>query len=101
MRRRFFISLAFTFLVTILFPVLAAFALASDGAGADAGTDIGGDTLALAASLAGTVCALLATVLPTPDENSNIILRLLYRLIQWVALNFGKAKNAQDTPAKK
>ena len=99
MRLRFFFSLIFTFLVTILFPVLAA--LASDGAGAAAGPDIGGETLALAASLAVTVCALLATVLPAPDEHSNIFFRLLYRLIQWVALNFGKAKNAQDTQAKK
>lgn len=43
-----------------------------------------------------TVCAAAAAVLPAPGENSGRAYRAAYRLIQWVALNLGKARNAQD-----
>ena len=43
-----------------------------------------------------TVCAAGAAVLPAPGENSGRAYRAAYRLIQWVALNLGKARNAQD-----
>ncbi len=43
-----------------------------------------------------TVCAAAAAVLPAPREDSGKIYRAAYRVIQWVALNLGKAKNAQD-----
>lgn len=44
-----------------------------------------------------TVCSAVAAVLPAPKENSGTAYRAAYRVIQWVALNLGKAKNAQDT----
>lgn len=40
------------------------------------------------------VCAALAVILPRPKEDSNIVLKILYSAINAVALNFGKAKNA-------
>ena len=43
-----------------------------------------------------TVCAAVAAVLPAPGANSGGVYRAAYRLIQWVALNLGKARNAQD-----
>ena len=42
------------------------------------------------------ICAAVAAVLPAPGENSGGVYRAAYRLIQWVALNLGKARNAQD-----
>ncbi len=44
-------------------------------------------------------CAAITVVLPPPKENSGSIYKAVYRLIQWVALNLGRAKNAQDQPA--
>lgn len=48
-----------------------------------------------------TVCAAVTVVLPPPGENGNIVYRVIYRAIQWVALNLGKAKNAQDVQPPK
>lgn len=45
-----------------------------------------------------TVCAALTTVLPPPKSDSGTIYRIIYNVLQWVALNLGRAKNAQDTP---
>lgn len=42
------------------------------------------------------ICAAIATVLPAPKEESNVVYRAVYRVIQWVALNLGKAKNSED-----
>ena len=42
------------------------------------------------------ICAAIATVLPAPKESSNVVYRAVYRVIQWVALNLGKAKNSED-----
>ena len=47
------------------------------------------------------LCALITTRLPAPGDNSNAVYRLAYRVIQWVAFNLGKAKNAQDVAAQK
>jgi len=46
-----------------------------------------------------TVCAAIAVVLPAPKANSNIIWRGVYWLVQVLALNRGKAANAQDVSA--
>ncbi|KAF5065402.1 hypothetical protein DSECCO2_274520 [anaerobic digester metagenome] len=46
-----------------------------------------------------TVCAAIAVVLPAPKANSNIIWRGVYWLVQVLALNKGKAANAQDVSA--
>lgn len=42
------------------------------------------------------ICAALATVLPPPAEGGSVIYRTMYRVIQWIGLNLGKATNAQD-----
>lgn len=42
------------------------------------------------------VCAAVAVLLPAPKEDSSTVYKAIYRVIQWVALNLGKAKNAQD-----
>lgn len=43
-----------------------------------------------------TICAALATALPAPKPASSTVYRTIYAVIQWIACNFGKAKNAQD-----
>ena len=45
-----------------------------------------------------TVCAALTTVLPPPKPESGAAYRIVYNLLQWIALNLGRAKNAQDSP---
>lgn len=47
-----------------------------------------------------TICAALAAVLPVPAEGGNVVYRAVYRLIQWVGFNLGKAKNAEDPAAQ-
>ena len=42
------------------------------------------------------IAAIIATVLPPPDQGSNKGYVVLYRAVQSVALNFGHAKNATD-----
>ena len=44
-----------------------------------------------------TVCAALAVVLPAPKANANVVWRGFYWLVQVLALNKGRAANAQDT----
>lgn len=47
-------------------------------------------------TLAVTICGLITTVLPAPKADSGVAYRSIYLVIQWIALNLGKAKNAQD-----
>lgn len=42
-----------------------------------------------------SACAALATMLPAPQGGTTFY-AVLYRAIQFVGFNFGKAKNAQD-----
>lgn len=42
------------------------------------------------------VCAAIAVVLPAPAENGNVAYRIVYKVIQWVGMNLGRAANAQD-----
>lgn len=44
-----------------------------------------------------TICAALATVLPVPAQSSTAVYRGVYAVIQWIAFNLGKARNAQDS----
>lgn len=46
-----------------------------------------------------TICAALAAVLPAPAEGGNVVYRAVYRLIQWIGFNLGRAKNAADPAA--
>lgn len=45
------------------------------------------------------IFAAIAVVLPAPKEDSNVMYRAVYRVVQWVALNLGKAKNSEDPKA--
>lgn len=45
------------------------------------------------------VCALLCTFLSAPTDSSGTFYKGFYTAVQWIALNLGKAKNAQDVPA--
>ena len=54
-----------------------------------------------ALTLAVTLCAAITTLLLPPTENSPAMYRVLYQVLQWVAMNLGRARNAQDQgPAK-
>jgi hypothetical protein len=44
------------------------------------------------------VCAAVATCLPAPKPASGKVYRTVYAVVNWVACNLGKAKNAQDAP---
>lgn len=48
-----------------------------------------------------TICAAVTVVLPAPKEGGSKVYSAVYRLIQWVGLNMGKAKNAQDAQPQK
>ncbi len=48
-----------------------------------------------------TICAAITVVLPAPKEGGSKVYSAIYRLIQWVGLNMGKAKNAQDVQPQK
>lgn len=41
-----------------------------------------------------SVASAVATVLPMPKRNG--VYKTIYSILQWVGMNFGKAKNAQD-----
>ncbi len=45
-----------------------------------------------------TICAAVAVILPVPSENTSAWYKAPYTAIQWVAFNWGKAKNASNTP---
>lgn len=42
-------------------------------------------------------CAALAVFLPAPSESSNVFYTYGYKAVQWIALNFGNATNANST----
>lgn len=46
------------------------------------------------------VCAAAAMLLPAPRPESGRLYRLVYTLINWVACNLGRARNAQDARRK-
>lgn len=99
------LMLAVLLVACVVFPAVAALAEEASGAsvpGADiVGTLIGylpaswGDWVTLVV----TVCAAIAVVLPAPKADSNIVWRGAYWLVQVLALNKGKAANAQDVSA--
>lgn len=41
-----------------------------------------------------TVCAALAVAMPAPKDGGNAVYKWIYTLVQWIALNVGRAKNA-------
>ena len=58
-------------------------------------TEICGSYAGLALSLMG-VCAAVAALLPAPSEQSGTAYRVLYKLLNLLAVNVGRAKNADD-----
>lgn len=47
------------------------------------------------------VCAAVAALLPAPTEDSNVVYRWVYKVLNWLAMNVGKAKNADDAAQEK
>lgn len=43
-----------------------------------------------------TICAAVATLLPAPKTGNGKVYRAVYSVVNWIACNLGKAKNAQD-----
>lgn len=56
-----------------------------------------GQYIALAATVVGVASA-IATTLPGPSAGSWKVYKVGYTLLNWVALNVGKAKNAESLP---
>lgn len=56
-------------------------------------TDIFKDWAPVVLAIIGFFAA-LATVIPTPTETSGKAYRIFYSIFSWIAMNFGKAKNA-------
>lgn len=62
--------------------------------------DLFGTYAGLVLSIMG-VCAAVAALLPAPTEDSNVVYRVLYKALNVLAANVGKAKNADDVAAQK
>lgn len=52
------------------------------------------------ATLVIAVCAVIAAAWPRPKEDAHIIWRGLYALVNALAANFGRARNADDQAAR-
>lgn len=42
------------------------------------------------------LCAAIAVALPAPNDQSNSVYRVIYKALNWIAMNWGKATNADD-----
>lgn len=62
--------------------------------------DMFGSYAGLVLSLMG-VCAAVCALLPAPAENSNVVYRAVYKILNWIGCNVKKAANADDTAQKK
>ena len=43
------------------------------------------------------LCAAVCALLPAPAEDSNTVYKVVYKVLNWIAMNIGKAENADDT----
>ena len=62
--------------------------------------EVCGSYAGLVLSLMG-VCAAVAALLPAPSEESGAVYRVLYRLLNLLAVNVGRARNADDAAQEK
>lgn len=62
-------------------------------------TELGGGW-AVGVAFVTALCAAVAIVLPTPGENSSKLWRFVYRLINVLGANVGKARNFDDVVDK-
>ncbi|MBQ9407223.1 MAG: hypothetical protein IJU37_10885 [Desulfovibrio sp.] len=53
------------------------------------------------AMLAITICAVLASIMPPPKEDSPLLWRLLYNIVNALACNFGRARNLHTPPPRR
>lgn len=51
-------------------------------------------------SLICTICAIAAAFCPAPTEESSWFYKAVYKVINFFAVNMGKAKNADDAKAE-
>ncbi|HJD97259.1 hypothetical protein [Mailhella massiliensis] len=58
-------------------------------------TEICGSYAGLVLSLMG-VCAAVSALLPAPSAGSGVVYRTAYKLLNLLAVNVGRAKNADD-----
>ena len=42
------------------------------------------------------VCAFIGAIMPAPTEQSGMLYRIVYELLNWIGCNRGKARNADD-----
>ncbi len=63
-------------------------------------TDMFGTYAGLVLSVMG-VCAAVSALLPAPSEGSSVFYRVLYKLFNVLAVNVGRAKNADDVAQDK
>lgn len=60
-----------------------------------------GDAWYMAAMLAGALCAALATVVPAPKDDAGMLWKALYSCMNIIGMNFGRAKNKEQSSEKK
>lgn len=63
-------------------------------------TELFGSYAGLVLAIIG-VCAAVSALLPAPTEDSNVVYRWVYKVLNWLAMNIGKAKNADDAAQEK
>ncbi len=59
-------------------------------------SDIFGSYAGLVLSIMG-VCAAVSALLPAPSETSGTLYRVIYRVLNVLAANVGRARNADET----
>ena len=42
------------------------------------------------------LCAAVCALLPAPAEDSNVVYRVVYKILNWIGCNVKKAANADD-----